>query len=48
VTFTGASATTSSGTVGVSGADILDIRRSGTVVTDCSISLSSTVKCSYV
>jgi len=47
VTFTGASATTSSGTVGVSGAEILDIKQSGTVYTDCSVSGSSTVTCVY-
>ncbi|KAL1596574.1 hypothetical protein SLS60_009222 [Paraconiothyrium brasiliense] len=47
VTFTGASATTSSGTVGVSGAEILDIKQGSTVYTSCSTSGSSTVTCSY-
>lgn len=49
VTFTGASATTTSGsTVGVSGAQILDIEQGSTVLTDCSTSGSSTVTCKYV
>lgn len=47
VTFTGASATTSSGSVGVSGATILDIKQSNSVLTSCSTSGSSTVKCTY-
>ncbi|KAI1851411.1 hypothetical protein JX265_000355 [Neoarthrinium moseri] len=47
VTFTGASATTSSGTVGVSGATILDIKQNNKVLTDCSTSGSSTVQCTY-
>lgn len=47
VTFTGASATTSSGSVGVSGATIIDIKQGSTVLTDCSASGSS-VTCSYV
>ena len=46
VTFTGASATSSSGTVGPSGATIMDIRQSGVVLTSCSAS-SSSVTCSY-
>ncbi|TPX19099.1 uncharacterized protein E0L32_011172 [Thyridium curvatum] len=45
VTFTGASATTGSGTVGVSGAQIFDIKQGNTVHTDCSVSGSSTVTC---
>jgi hypothetical protein len=49
VTFTGASVTTNSGsTQGVSGAQILDIKQSNTVHTDCSVSGSSTVTCKYV
>lgn len=49
VTFTGASVTTTSGgTVGVSGAQIMDIKQGSTVYTDCSVSGSSTVKCTYV
>lgn len=48
VTFTGASATTTSGsTVGVSGATIIDIKQNGEVLTDCSTSGSSTVTCTY-
>ncbi|VDB84347.1 unnamed protein product [Peniophora sp. CBMAI 1063] len=46
VTFTGASATSSSGSVGPSGAAILDIEQSK-VLTSCSAS-SSSVTCSYV
>ncbi|KAL1878027.1 hypothetical protein VTK73DRAFT_8251 [Phialemonium thermophilum] len=48
VTFTSASATTRSGTVGVQGADIIDIRQGNSVLTDCSTSGSSTVTCTYV
>jgi hypothetical protein len=49
VTFTGSSVTTTSGsTVGVSGAEILDIKQGSTVYTDCSTSGSSTVTCRYV
>lgn len=48
VTFTGASVTTTSGsTLGVSGAEVLDIRQGGTVLTSCSTSGSSSVSCSY-
>ncbi|KOS23211.1 Aspergillopepsin-2 [Escovopsis weberi] len=48
VTFTGASATGSSGTVTPAGSDILDIRTSaGQVLTDCSAS-GSTVSCRYI
>jgi hypothetical protein len=48
VTFTGASATKSGSTVGVSGASILDIQQGSSVLTDCSTSGSSTVTCKYV
>jgi hypothetical protein len=48
VTFTGASAVKSGSTVGVSGASILDIKQSNTVLTDCSTSGSSSVTCKYV
>ncbi|KAI0159562.1 peptidase A4 family-domain-containing protein [Xylariaceae sp. FL1272] len=48
VTFTGASAVKSGTTVGVTGADILDIKQSNTIYTDCSTSGSSTVTCKYV
>lgn len=48
VTFTGASAKTSSGSVGVSGASIFDIKQSSSVLTSCSTSGSSSVTCSYV
>ncbi|KAF2439903.1 hypothetical protein P171DRAFT_500727 [Karstenula rhodostoma CBS 690.94] len=47
VTFTGASVSTSSGTTGVSGSEILDIKQGSTVYTSCSTSGSSTVTCSY-
>ncbi|VDB84310.1 unnamed protein product [Peniophora sp. CBMAI 1063] len=47
VTFTGASATSSSGSVGPSGATIIDIEQSNKVLTSCSAS-SSSVTCSYV
>lgn len=46
VSFTGASATTSSGAVGLSGATIIDIKQSS-VLTSCSAS-SNEVTCSYV
>lgn len=49
VTFTGASVTTTSGsTLGVTGAEILDIKQSNTVLTSCSTSGTSSVTCSYV
>jgi hypothetical protein len=48
VTFTGASAKTGSGTVGVSGATIIDIEQNNKVLTNCSTSGSSGVTCSYV
>ncbi|KAF7536000.1 hypothetical protein G7054_g4892 [Neopestalotiopsis clavispora] len=47
VTFTDASATTSSGTVGVSGATIIDIKQDGEVLTECSTSGTSEVICTY-
>lgn len=48
VTFTGASATTTSGaTDGVSGATIIDIEQNGKVLTSCGTSGSSTVTCTY-
>ncbi|KAI0040101.1 hypothetical protein FA95DRAFT_1566673 [Auriscalpium vulgare] len=47
VAFTGASATTGSGSVGPSGATILDIKQSGTVLTSVSTG-SSSVTISYV
>ncbi|KAI0040156.1 acid proteinase [Auriscalpium vulgare] len=47
VTFTGASATTGSGTVGPSGSTILDMKQSGTVLTSVSTG-SSSVTISYV
>ncbi|KAJ9165769.1 Acid proteinase [Coniochaeta hoffmannii] len=48
VTFTSASVTTTGGsTLGVSGAEILDIKQGSTVLTDCSASGSS-VTCTYV
>jgi hypothetical protein len=48
VTFTGASATTSEGTVGLSGATIMDIRQDNKVLTSSSISGSSSVTVSYL
>jgi hypothetical protein len=48
VTFTGASATTGSGTVGVSGATIIDIEQNSKILTSCSTSGSSGVTCTYV
>lgn len=47
VTFTGASATGSSGTVGPSGATIIDIKQSGSVLTSVSTT-SSSVTVTYV
>ncbi|KAI0478646.1 peptidase A4 family-domain-containing protein [Xylariaceae sp. FL0804] len=47
VTFTGASATKDGSSVGVSGASILDIKQSGSVLTSCSTSGSSSVTCEY-
>ncbi|KAF2110796.1 peptidase A4 family-domain-containing protein [Lophiotrema nucula] len=48
VTFSGASVTTtSSSTLGVSGAQILDIQQNNKVLTSCSTSGTSTVTCSY-
>ncbi|OBT67705.1 hypothetical protein VE03_03482 [Pseudogymnoascus sp. 23342-1-I1] len=48
VSFTGASAVQSGTTVGVTGASIIDIKQSNTVLTDCSLSGSSGVTCKYV
>lgn len=48
VTFTGASAVGASGTVGTTGATIIDIKQGSTVLTDCSVPSSSSVKCTYV
>jgi len=48
VTFTGASASTSSGTVGTTGATIIDIEQSGKILTSCSVPSSSSVECTYV
>lgn len=48
VAFTGASATTSSGSVGVSGATIIDIQQSSKILTSCSVPSSSEVLCTYV
>jgi len=48
VTFTGASAVDSSGTVGTTGATIIDIKQNGKVLTDCSLPSSSSVECTYV
>jgi len=49
VTFTSASVTTTSGsTIGVTGAQILDIKQGSTVLTDCGTSGSSSVYCNYV
>ncbi|CAG8949138.1 hypothetical protein HYFRA_00004760 [Hymenoscyphus fraxineus] len=47
VSFTGASAVKSGQTVGVSGAQILDIRQNS-ILTDCALSGSSGVTCRYV
>jgi hypothetical protein len=47
VTFTGASATDGSGTVGVSGAEIIDIEQNNKVLTSCSTSGSNEVSCTY-
>ncbi|KAH6652440.1 putative aspergillopepsin [Truncatella angustata] len=47
VTFTNAYATTSSGTVGVSGAEIIDIKQSNKVLTDVTIDSSSEVTITY-
>lgn len=49
VTFTSCSVTTTSGsTLGVTGAEILDIKQGSTVYTDCSTSGTSTVTCTYI
>jgi len=49
VTFTGASATGKSGTVGTTGATIIDMEtQSGSVIVQCSLPSSSQVECTYV
>ncbi len=49
VTFTGASASGSAGTVGTTGAEIIDMETSsGSVIVQCSVPSSSSVKCTYV
>ncbi|CZR54719.1 related to aspergillopepsin II precursor [Phialocephala subalpina] len=48
VEFTGCSATTSSGTVGTTGATIIDIEQNSKVLTSCSVPSSSEVLCTYV
>ncbi|ETS73149.1 hypothetical protein PFICI_15094 [Pestalotiopsis fici W106-1] len=48
VTFTNAQATTSSGTVGVTGAEIIDIKQSNKVLTDVSLDSSTQVTVSYI
>jgi len=47
VTFTGCSASTGSGTVGTSGATIIDIKQNNKVLTSCSVPSSSEVTCTY-
>jgi len=47
VTFTAASAVNSGTKVGTTGATIIDLKQSGSVLTDCSIPSSSSVKCTY-
>jgi len=48
VEFTGASATDGSGTVGTTGATIIDIEQNSKVLTSCSVPSSSEVLCTYV
>lgn len=48
VTFTGCSATDGSGTVGTTGATIMDIEQKNKVITSCSVPSSSEVTCQYV
>ncbi|KAK8016679.1 aspergillopepsin-2 [Apiospora rasikravindrae] len=48
VTFTGASARSGGGTVGVNGATIIDIQQGSKVFTDCGTSGSSSVYCRYI
>lgn len=48
VTFTGASATTSSGTVGVTGAEIIDIKQNNKVLTSVSLDGTNEVTVTYV
>ncbi|KAK4552071.1 hypothetical protein LTR86_010607 [Recurvomyces mirabilis] len=47
VTFTGASYTHGGTTSGVSGASIIDVQQNGKVETNCGVSGSSTVTCTY-
>jgi len=47
VTFTSASATKSGSSVGVTGATIIDLKQSNSVLTDCSLVGSSGVTCTY-
>ena len=48
VTFTGASAKKGTTTVPVTGATIIDIKQGSTVLTDCALSGTSGVVCTYV
>jgi len=48
VTFTGASAVGSAGTVGVTGATIIDIEQNSEILTDVTLPSSSSVKITYV
>ncbi|KAH6705425.1 peptidase A4 family-domain-containing protein [Leptodontidium sp. 2 PMI_412] len=48
VAFTGASAVKSGSTVGVTGAEIIDIEQGSTILTDCSLVGTSGVTCTYV
>lgn len=48
ISFTDCSVSTGSGSVGVSGATIIDIEQNNKVLTSCSTSGSSTVTCQYV
>ncbi|KAK5107985.1 hypothetical protein LTR62_008879 [Meristemomyces frigidus] len=48
VTFTGASYTHGGTTTGVSGASIIDVEQNGKVQTNCAVSGSSVVKCTYL
>jgi len=47
VTFTGCSATDGSGTVGTTGATVIDIKQNNKVLTSCSVPSSSEVTCTY-
>jgi hypothetical protein len=48
VTFTDASAIDGSGTVGTTGATVIDIQQNNEVLTSCSVPSSSEVSCTYV